>query len=93
MATLSEYSSAQGSWSSQEVTQLRGAAPPILQDPQVPADHRVGVCPVPGRGVSSRAGEPGAQDGDEQQVEHDLLTRLVLDGLLVEQRQQGRLQP
>jgi hypothetical protein len=66
----------------------------VLQQPQGPADDRVAVAAVPGRGRGVGAGEPGAQRRDQQQVQQPVedrfLARLVLDDLLRQQRHQRR---
>ena len=68
----------------------------VLDQPQHPADDGVRRAPRTRRAASaSGPGEPGAQRGDDQQVEQpvqdDLLARLVLDDLLREQRRERAL--
>ena len=53
----------------------------VMQHAQCPADDGIAVRPVPRRRFGFGAGEPGAQRGDQQQVEqaveHRLLAGLV----------------
>ena len=67
----------------------------VVQKLQCPADERVRVRGVPGRRLTVRPGEPGAQSGDQQQVEqpvqHGLLAGLVAAQLGGEQRRDRRV--
>lgn len=63
-----------------------------VDQPQDRADDGVAVGSVPRRRIRVRAGEPRAEDVDQQEiqepVEHEVLARLVAHGLLFEQRHQ-----
>src|SRR5436190_11153923 len=50
----------------------------VVDEPQGVADDESALGAVPAGSVRVRAREPDAQDGDQQQVEHELLARSSL---------------